>query len=168
MVAPFAVAAPRLVCTFRMDSWGLRPRLYAIAAPRLVFLDRNKSWGLRPRLYAVAAPRLVFLDCNKSWGLRPRLYATAAPQLQRLRPMHHPINRRTLLKASGVSLALPFLESITLGTMKPQSQSYTSGGVMIPAETRPANLFARMFLEGKPEELRAQQQRLTDGCSILD
>ncbi len=26
--------------------------------------------------------------------------------------MHHPINRRTLLKAAGVSLALPFLESM--------------------------------------------------------
>jgi hypothetical protein len=58
--------------------------------------------------------------------------------------------------------------SITLGTMKPQSQSYTSGGVMIPAETSPANLFAQMFLEGKPEELRKQKQRLTDGRSILD
>ena len=33
--------------------------------------------------------------------------------------------------------------------MKRQSQSYTSGGVMIPAETSPATLFARMFLEGK-------------------
>lgn len=58
--------------------------------------------------------------------------------------------------------------SISLGTVKPQSQSYTSGGVMIPAETSPAKLFARMFLEGRPEEVQAQKRRLDDGRSILD
>ena len=58
--------------------------------------------------------------------------------------------------------------SITLGTMKPQSQSYTSGGVMIPAQTSPANLFAQLFLQDKPEEVRAQKQKLNDGRSILD
>lgn len=58
--------------------------------------------------------------------------------------------------------------SITLGTMKPQSQSYTSGGVMIPAQTSPSNLFSQLFLEGKPEEVRTQRRRLRDGKSILD
>ena len=58
--------------------------------------------------------------------------------------------------------------SITLGTMKPQSQSYTSGGVMIPAQASPATLFSQLFLEGKPEEVRAQRQKLSDGKSILD
>lgn len=58
--------------------------------------------------------------------------------------------------------------SITLGTAKKQSQSYTSGGVMIPSQTSPATLFARLFLEGKPKEIRAQQRRLSDGKSILD
>ncbi len=58
--------------------------------------------------------------------------------------------------------------SITLGSVKPQSQSFTSGGVMIPAQTSPANLFAQLFLEGKPEEVRAQKRKLDDGRSILD
>jgi hypothetical protein len=58
--------------------------------------------------------------------------------------------------------------SITLGTKKPQSQSYTSGGVMIPAQTSPANLFAQLFLQGKSEEVRAQKRKLNDGRSILD
>jgi hypothetical protein len=58
--------------------------------------------------------------------------------------------------------------SITLGTMKPQSQSYTSGGVMIPAQTSPANLFSQLFLEGTPHEVRAQKQKLNDDKSILD
>ncbi len=58
--------------------------------------------------------------------------------------------------------------SLTLGTMKAQSQSYTSGGVMIPSQTSPAKLFAKLFLAGKPEEVRAQKQQLEDGRSILD
>ncbi|MEM7455449.1 MAG: DUF1552 domain-containing protein [Planctomycetota bacterium] len=58
--------------------------------------------------------------------------------------------------------------SITLGTLKAQSQSYTEGGVMIPATTSPASLFAQLFLEGKQDEIRAQQMRLEDGRSILD
>jgi hypothetical protein len=58
--------------------------------------------------------------------------------------------------------------SVTLGTAKSQSQSYTSGGVMIPAQTSPANLFAQLFLQGKPDEIRKQQRKLSDGKSILD
>lgn len=58
--------------------------------------------------------------------------------------------------------------SVTLGTMKPQSQSYTSGGVMIPAQTSPSGLFARLFLDGKPDAVMAQKQKLSDGKSILD
>ena len=58
--------------------------------------------------------------------------------------------------------------SITLGTMKPQSQSYTSGGVMIPAQTSPADLFAQLFVEGSREEVNLQKRKLDDGRSILD
>jgi hypothetical protein len=58
--------------------------------------------------------------------------------------------------------------SVTLGTAKTQSQSYTSGGVMIPAETSPATVFAKMFLKGKPDEVRTQRRLLGEGHSILD
>ena len=58
--------------------------------------------------------------------------------------------------------------SISLGTLSPKSQSFTSGGVMIPAQTSPAHLFAQLFLEGTPEEIRSQQRNLDDGQSILD
>ena len=60
------------------------------------------------------------------------------------------------------------LPSVTLGTMKPQSQSYTSGGVMIPARTSPAGLFADLFLEGEPRAVLKQKRALADGRSILD
>ena len=58
--------------------------------------------------------------------------------------------------------------SVTLGTVKPQSQSYTSGGVMIPAQTSPGRVFAQMFLKGKPQQVRAEKRKLNDGRSILD
>ena len=58
--------------------------------------------------------------------------------------------------------------SITLGTAQARSQSFTKNGVMIPAETSPAKLFARMFLKGKPAEMVAQRRKLIDGKSILD
>ena len=58
--------------------------------------------------------------------------------------------------------------SISLGTNSPQSQSFTSGGVMIPAQTSPARLYEQLFLSGKPDEVAKQKQRLDDGRSILD
>jgi hypothetical protein len=48
------------------------------------------------------------------------------------------------------------------------SLSWTRSGAMVPAETWPATVFARMFLEGRPDEVQAQARRLSDGLSILD
>jgi|TARA_B110000444_G_scaffold212529_1_gene208903 hypothetical protein len=58
--------------------------------------------------------------------------------------------------------------SIVMGTATPQSQSYTSNGVMVPAETSPAGLFKKLFLRGTPEEISGEMQSLSDGGSILD
>ena len=58
--------------------------------------------------------------------------------------------------------------SVVLGTFSPQSQSYTRNGVMVPAETSPAKLFGKLFLQGKPEEVARETRRLSDGRSILD
>ena len=58
--------------------------------------------------------------------------------------------------------------SVVLGTKNAQSQSFTRSGVMVPAETSPANLFRKLFLQGTPEEVERQAQRLSDGGSILD
>ncbi len=58
--------------------------------------------------------------------------------------------------------------SIALATGGQNSQSYTSGGVMVPAEYRPSVLFEKLFLAGKPWEIERQKQRLDDGRSILD
>lgn len=58
--------------------------------------------------------------------------------------------------------------SLTLGSLKVQSQSYLSSGVMIPAQTSPAALFKALFLQGSPQEVAREKLRLEDGASILD
>ncbi|MFT4691934.1 MAG: DUF1552 domain-containing protein [Verrucomicrobiia bacterium] len=58
--------------------------------------------------------------------------------------------------------------SISLSSNGTSSQSFTGGGVMVPAESSPAGMFAKMFLQGKPHEIAKQKQKLADGRSVLD
>ncbi|MFM7322812.1 MAG: DUF1552 domain-containing protein, partial [Armatimonadota bacterium] len=61
--------------------------------------------------------------------------------------------------------------SLTLGVNVDRSYtslSWTAGGVLIPCETQVSSVFRRMFLGGSPAEVRAQQQRLAMGRSIMD
>lgn len=58
--------------------------------------------------------------------------------------------------------------SMTLGSNTQESQSYDSNGVMLPADCRPSQVFAKLFLAGSPEERRRQKRNLTEGRSILD
>jgi hypothetical protein len=58
--------------------------------------------------------------------------------------------------------------SVVLGTATEQSQSYTTSGVMVPAETSPAGLFTKMFLQGDPAQVERQTRSLASGGSILD
>jgi hypothetical protein len=46
--------------------------------------------------------------------------------------------------------------------------SWTRTGAIVPADNSPAKVFARLFLEGSPQEVRAQVRRLESGRSILD
>ena len=57
--------------------------------------------------------------------------------------------------------------SLVLGTNS-TSQSYTRGGVMIPADSRPSQIFAKLFLNGSPDEVKRQMQKLREGRSIMD
>ena len=58
--------------------------------------------------------------------------------------------------------------SVSLSSDTAKSQSYTTSGVMIPAEQSPSRMFAKMFLSGKPEEIARQKQKLGEGRSVLD
>lgn len=57
--------------------------------------------------------------------------------------------------------------SLVLGTGS-GSQSYTRSGVMIPAENKPSKVFAKLFLEGTPQEIEAQVTKMRQGRSIMD
>jgi hypothetical protein len=46
--------------------------------------------------------------------------------------------------------------------------SWTRSGAVVPADSFPSSVFARLFLEGRPDEVEAQTRRLRDGRSILD
>jgi hypothetical protein len=46
--------------------------------------------------------------------------------------------------------------------------SWTRTGAIVPADSSPAKVFARLFLDGRPQEVRAQVRRLDSGRSILD
>ncbi|MEK6263052.1 MAG: DUF1552 domain-containing protein [Planctomycetota bacterium] len=46
--------------------------------------------------------------------------------------------------------------------------SWTRTGAQVPAATSPSRVFARLFLEGRSDEVQAQVRRLEDGRSILD
>ncbi len=46
--------------------------------------------------------------------------------------------------------------------------SWTRSGALVPSDIYPAAIFARLFLDGRPDEVQAQARRLRDGQSILD
>src|SRR4029077_17377819 len=48
------------------------------------------------------------------------------------------------------------------------SLSWTRSGAIVPSDSFPSSVFARLFIEGRPDEREAQIRRLRDGRSILD
>jgi hypothetical protein len=61
--------------------------------------------------------------------------------------------------------------SLTLGVNSgrgARSLSCTAGGVMLPCEDKPSEVFKRLFLGGSPEEVKAQARKLALGQSIMD
>jgi hypothetical protein len=46
--------------------------------------------------------------------------------------------------------------------------SWTKSGAPVPTDSWPSGVFARLFLDGRPDEVQAQARRLADGQSVLD
>jgi hypothetical protein len=46
--------------------------------------------------------------------------------------------------------------------------SWTRSGVRIPADSRSSRIFAKLFINGTPDEVKQQVRRLKDGQSIMD
>lgn len=57
---------------------------------------------------------------------------------------------------------------LALSTVYTRGLSWTRSGVQIPAEISPARVFAQLFLDGTPDEVRTQVRHLKQGQSILD
>ncbi|MBO0697327.1 MAG: DUF1552 domain-containing protein, partial [Zavarzinella sp.] len=64
----------------------------------------------------------------------------------------------------GTETRFPTLGFSTVG----DTLSWTRSGVRIQADLSPSNVFARLFLEGTPEQVAAQRRRLRYGQSLLD
>jgi Protein of unknown function (DUF1552) len=58
--------------------------------------------------------------------------------------------------------------TLVMSTSGQTSQSYTRSGVMVPADSHPSQIFAKLFLEGTPDQVKKQLQQLRQGRSILD
>lgn len=65
----------------------------------------------------------------------------------------------------GLETRLP---TLVLSTSGQTSQSYTRSGVMVPADSKPSQVFAKLFLDGSKAEIDRQIQRLREGRSIMD
>jgi hypothetical protein len=58
--------------------------------------------------------------------------------------------------------------SLVLSANNGNSLSFTRSGVRVPPETRPSQIFAKLFLEGSAQEKTEQVRRLQDGRSVMD
>lgn len=60
--------------------------------------------------------------------------------------------------------------SITLATAPSRAKSLAvnPSGTNLPADTRPSTVFARLFLDGTPDEVDRETARLAEGRSVLD
>jgi hypothetical protein len=74
---------------------------------------------------------------------------------------------------NSISLDQMIAEKIGLETRLPcvalaSNLSHTRSGATIPRMGNPSEIFAKMFLEGSPQEVALQKHRLSQGRSIMD
>ncbi|MFN0087883.1 MAG: DUF1552 domain-containing protein [Blastocatellia bacterium] len=137
--------------------------------------QKGRGYQLSPYLELLAAHRNDFTVFSGVWhpdvdGGHPadNCFLTAAP---------HPGSggfRNTIsldqFAAEHIGNQTRF-PSLTLGVNVQKGQrslSWTSGGVLIPGEEKPSEVFKRLFLTGSPEEVEAHMRRLALGQSVMD
>lgn len=67
----------------------------------------------------------------------------------------------------GPATRFPSLE-MAASTSLSQSLAVNRGGVTLPSESKPSKVFAKLFLEGTPDEIQREKARLAEGRSVLD
>lgn len=92
-------------------------------------------------------------------------FLTAAPHPERRAGFRNTISVDQLAAEKiGLDTRYPFLSMSGEGF----GLSWTRSGALVPSDFSPSRVFARLFIEGRPEDAAAQARRLKDGESILD
>jgi hypothetical protein len=92
-------------------------------------------------------------------------FLTAAPHPERRAGFRNTISLdQFAAEKIGLETRHPFLSLSGEGF----GLSWTRSGALVPSEWSPSHTFAKLFIEGRPDEVAAQAQRLKDGQSILD
>lgn len=134
----------------------------------------GKDYTLSPYLQMLSDFRSDFTVCSGVWhpnvdGGHPAdiCFLTAAP---------HPSSggfRNTISLDQFIAERIGNLTrfpALTLGVNVggARSLSCTAGGVLLPCEEKPSEVFKKLFLGGSPEEIQAQTRSLALGQSIMD
>ncbi len=174
MLPAFAQADPKSLIPRRFlgicNNLGVLPDKFFPAADQT-----GRDYALSPYLEHLRDFRADFTVCSGLWhpdvdGGHPAdiCFLTAAP---------HPSSggfRNSISLDQFVAERIGHLTrfpSLTLGVNVVQgarSLSFTGGGVLIPCEDKPSEVFKRLFLGGSPVEVQAQARRLALGQSIMD
>jgi hypothetical protein len=92
-------------------------------------------------------------------------FLTAAPHPERRTGFRNTISLdQFAAERIGVETRFPSLSLSGEGF----SLSWTRSGALVPSDFSPSRLFAKLFIEGRPDEVADQARRLRDGQSILD
>ena len=92
-------------------------------------------------------------------------FLTAAPHPERRAGFRNTISiDQFAAERIGTRTRFPFLSLAGEGF----GLSWTRSGALVPSDCWPSSVFARLFLEGKPDAVQDQVRRLRDGRSILD
>ncbi len=151
------------------NNLGVLPEKFFPAADQT-----GKDYALSPYLEMLSDFRSDFTVCSGVWhpdvdGGHPAdiCFLTAAP---------HPSSggfRNSISLDQFVAERIGHLTrfpSLTLGVNVggARSLSCTAGGVLLPCDDKPSEVFKKLFLGGSPEEVQAQTRSLALGQSIMD
>ncbi|PAW79025.1 MAG: hypothetical protein B9S33_19370 [Pedosphaera sp. Tous-C6FEB] len=159
-----AAAAPRRMICINTTLGLHTPNLFPAAA--------GKDYELTPYLEPLQEFRREFtvfsgLSHPEVDGGHPAemCYLTAAPH-----PRADNFKNTISLDQYAIEKLVPDTRfgSLVLASSSSRGLSYTRSGVPIPADERPSRVFKNMFVDGTPNEVTAQVQRLKQGQSIMD
>ncbi len=174
MLPAFAQASPEVSVPRRFlgicNNLGVLPEKFFPAIGQ-----SGRDYTLSPYLEHLRDFRSDFTVCSGLWhpdvdGGHPAdiCFLTAAP---------HPSSggfRNSISLDQFISERIGYLTrfpSLTLGVNvsgNSRSLSCTAGGVLLPCEDKPSEVFTKLFLGGSAEEMSAQSRKLSLGRSIMD